>query len=293
MTVPPLQKLLGWLDAALQLRGVKRRVWNGDGWTLSYHVGGPAESETVVVLVHGMGSSSLSWVKVLPALRRRYRVYAPDLPGWGYSPLPPGRDHVTMPQLTDAVVAFLETVVQRRVLLVGQSLGGWVAAKVAARRPDLVHQLVLCNSAGVFYPEVRSLRDLLDVRSQTQVESFWHQMWHKVPWFYRYFTDDYVAKMHEPRVLQFFDALQEGDFLNDDLARIQVPTSILWGTSDRFIPIETVDTMVRSLSDARVYWIPRCGHIPALERPKEFLRILRAIAPAPPAQKIRGTTAAD
>lgn len=278
MILPPLEKLLGWLDVALRFRGVERRVWGGDGWTLSYHAGGSEEAKTVVVLVHGLGSSSLSWVKVLPPLRRRYRVYAPDLPGWGYSPLPVGRDHVTMPQLTDALIAFLESIVKRKVVLVGQSLGGWVAAKVAARRPDLVHQLVLCNAAGVFYQEVRGLRDLLDVRSQAQVESFWEMMWHKVPWFYRFFTTDYVAKMHEPRVLQFFDALQEGDFLNDDLKRIQIPTSILWGTSDRFVPIQTVDTMIGLLADARVYWIPRCGHIPALERPKEFLRIIRAIA---------------
>ena len=83
--------------------------------------------------------------------------------------------------------------------------------------------------------------------------------------------------MHEPRILHFFESIQEeSSFVNEDLGKIGMPTAILWGMSDRFIPLRTVDVLIAGLQDATVYWIPECGHIPALEKPKEVIRLFRA-----------------
>lgn len=275
----PLQTFLTWLEALLRLRGVQRRTFGHDGMLLSYHEYGSRRRGHTVVLVHGLGTSNLTWVKVLGRLARRHHVYAVDLPGWGHSPLPAGAENATIPMHAEAVTRFVDSLPEKPVVLVGQSLGGWVCAKVAAARPDLVEHLVLCNNAGVLYPEVGELRAHMDLRTHEQVEAFWRILWHKVPALYRFFKEDYVAKMQGMKILGFFDSVQEGDFINGDLARITMPVSILWGTSDRFIPASTVDEMVAHLPDARVYWIPRCGHIPALERPREFLRLMNAILP--------------
>jgi pimeloyl-ACP methyl ester carboxylesterase len=272
-----LETLLGWLERTMHLRGIRRHTWRKDETELSYHVAGREDREHTIVLVHGLGASTLSWVKVFGALARRHRVYAIDLPGWGRSPMPVGKDFASIPDQTLAVTRFLDSLPKRPVVLVGQSMGGWVCAKVAAARSDLVEQLVLCNNAGVLYPDVEELRKALDLKSQDEVERFWESLWHKVPGFYRFFTADYVAKMQAPRVLRFFDSLQEQDFINEDLPKLAMPVSIIWGMSDRFIPIKTVDLMLPHLQDARVYWIPECGHVAALERPKEFVRILDGI----------------
>lgn len=277
MNVPRLETLLGWLEATMRLRGIKRHEWERDGAKLSYHEYGRTRPGRTLVLVHGLGTSTLSWVKVFGALGAKHHVLAIDLPGWGFSPPPPGKEFATIQDMVSLVTRFIETVSNRPVVLVGQSMGGWVCAKVAAARPDLIEELVLSNNAGVLYPEVGELRQRMDLKSQADVEAFWKEMWHQVPSMYRYFRADYVTKMHEPRIVGFFDSLTEADFINHDLPKLTMPVSILWGTSDRFIPMKTVDLMLPELPNARVYWIPRCGHIPALEQPREFIRILNGV----------------
>lgn len=272
-----VETVFKWVEALMRARGVKRRRLEAEGHTLSYHEYGPREAERTIVLVHGLGTSTLSWFKVIRPLGRRYRVLALDLPGWGFSPYPPGRDHSTVPDLVAAITLFLERVAGRPVVLIGQSMGGWACAKAAASRPDLVEELVLVNNAGVLYPEVAELRTRLDLRSPAMVDEFWRNMYHRVPRLYRLFRKDFVRRMHEPRILRFMDSLTEADFINADLGRLTVPVTILWGQEDRFIPAHTVDLMVRELRQGRVVWIPRCGHIPALERPREFLRIVNGI----------------
>jgi pimeloyl-ACP methyl ester carboxylesterase len=276
-----VETFFGWLEASMRLRGVRRHRWQDGDLELSYHAYGRPDALRTIVLVHGLGTSTLSWMKVFGALGKKHRVLAVDLPGWGHSPFPKGKDHATIPDLVAAVTRFLEQVPGRKVVLVGQSMGGWVSAKVAAQRPDLVQELILSNTAGVLYPEVGRLREKLDVQTHKAVTEFWGDMWHRVPFFYKFFTGDYVAKMHEPRVLRFFDTLTEADFINQDLERLQMPISILWGTSDRFIPITTVDIMIKHLGSANIHWIPNCGHIPALEQPKEFVRIVEGILRSP------------
>jgi abhydrolase domain-containing protein 6 len=282
-----IETLFGLLEALMRARGIQRHRFEKDGVELSYHAYGDPQAERTIVLVHGLGASTLSWLKVFGALGKDFRVLAPDLPGWGFSPFPRGKDHATIPDLVQAITLFLEHVPKKRVVLVGQSMGGWVCAKIAAARPDLVDQLILSNNAGVLYPEVAQLRQRLDLQTRKAVVEFWQDMWHRVPRMYRYFTHDYVAKMHEPRVLSFFDSIREEDFINQDLERLRMPVSILWGMSDRFIPIGTVDIMLKHLRAPNIHWIPECGHIPALERPKEFVRILSAIL-APPAASAVG-----
>lgn len=263
----------------MRLRGIRRHDWEQDGIQLSYHAAGRPDREHTIVLVHGLGSNTLSWVKVFGPLARRYRVYALDLPGYGHSPMPTGKDHASIPDQVTAVTKFLQSLPEKPVTLVGQSMGGWVCAKVAAQHPELITQLVLTNNAGVLYPEVEELRHRLDLKTQEEVERFWARLWHRVPGFYRYFKADYVAKMQAPRIIGFFDSLKEEDFINQDLPNLRMPVSIIWGMSDQFIPARTVDLMLPLLENGRVYWLPRCGHIPALERPGEFVRIMRGLLP--------------
>jgi abhydrolase domain-containing protein 6 len=281
--MPRVETLFGWLEALMRARGIKRKSFEKEGVELSYHAYGRPDAKRTIVLVHGLGASTLSWIKVFGALGKEYRVLAPDLPGWGFSPFPKGKDHATIPDLVKAITLFLEQIPGRKVVLVGQSMGGWVCAKIAAARPDLVEELILSNNAGVLYPEVIQLRQKLDLQTRKAVFEFWQDMWHRVPRMYRYFSHDYVSKMHEPRVLRFFDSITEDDFINQDLERLRMPVSILWGMSDRFIPIATVDIMLRHLRAVNLHWIPECGHIPALEKPKEFVRIVRGILRTAPA----------
>lgn len=272
-----VETVFRWVEALMRARGVRRRRLEVDGQHLSYHEYGPSGAGSTIVLIHGLGTSTLSWFKVFKRLGRRHRVLALDLPGWGLSPYPPGKDHSTIGDLSAAIVSFIEHVAKGPVILVGQSMGGWACAKAARQRPDLVTQLVLVNNAGVLYPEVAELRDRLDIRTPEMVEEFWRRMYHRVPRLYRLFRKDFVRRMQEPRIRGFMESLKQEDFINEDLAALTMRVTIIWGQEDRFIPISTVDLMLPKLRDGRVVWIPRCGHIPALERPREFSRVMEAL----------------
>jgi pimeloyl-ACP methyl ester carboxylesterase len=282
-----LEEFVRLLELIMRVRGFERRVHKADGVELAFHQHGRTDPDaTRIVLVHGLGNSSVVWMKCLGPLGRGHFVQAIDLPGFGQSPAPEGHAFASVTQMRDALVSFLESD-PRPAVLVGQSLGGWVSMKTALARPDLVEQLVLVNTAGILYPQVHELRELLMVTSREEIKAFWRRLWHRIPWINHLFINDFIARTDEPIVSGFLASLGSGDFLNEELHGMKVPTSIFWGVSDRFIPRLCVDVMVRELPETRVLWVPRCGHIPQLERPKMLTRFIRQLVaeppPAPPA----------
>jgi len=97
------------------------------------------------VLVHGLGGSHANWIAVARPLSARFRVLALDLAGFGRTPLA-GRA-ATVQASADLVARFLEQVVRAPAILAGNSMGGLVAALLAAARPELVSRLILVNAA--------------------------------------------------------------------------------------------------------------------------------------------------
>lgn len=269
--------MMNVIEAILRFRGVRRNALRlRDGTTVSYWDAGAAEGAPIV-LVHGLGTSNFSWSRVVVPLAHGHRVYAPDLPGYGRSTLPDGRDHFDVMRLADALAEFLATL-GRPALLVGQSLGAWVCVKTARKRPDLVDQLVLVNPAGILYPEIAELKTLVTPRTKAEVYAFWKRVYHRTPRFGWLLWKDAAANMQRAPVLRLLDGVQEDHFINHDLPDLEVPTTLVWGRSDHFIPVHTIDTFIERLGSTRVHWIPRCGHVPPLEAPKEFIRILRRTA---------------
>lgn len=137
-----------------------------DGLWMHYRTAGEVAIATrpAVVLVHGLVVSSRYMVPTLKRLARDYRVYAPDLPGFGESEKLP--DSLDVPGLSSALSAWMDVVGLKQAALVGNSMGCQVIVHLAARRPELVEQVVL--QAPTMDPCGRSVprqvaRFLLDV----------------------------------------------------------------------------------------------------------------------------------
>ena len=108
-----------------------------------YRAGPPSASEAVV-LVHGMGKAAArDWAHVIPALARRYAVYAVDLPGFGYSDK--GNHHYSPDNMARALEAVLAPRIKGRFTLIGHSMGGAVALAYTASYPNRVGRLVLVD----------------------------------------------------------------------------------------------------------------------------------------------------
>jgi 2-hydroxy-6-oxonona-2,4-dienedioate hydrolase len=111
---------------------------------------------TPLVLLHALGESALDWRWVLPALSRTHRVYAVDLPGFGYSGKPSAEYSSAF--FARFVGAYLDALGLERAALVGNSLGGLVALRLALSEPARVSALGLVASAGLGWAVTYALR---------------------------------------------------------------------------------------------------------------------------------------
>jgi 4,5:9,10-diseco-3-hydroxy-5,9,17-trioxoandrosta-1(10),2-diene-4-oate hydrolase len=275
--------------------GIDERDVLLNGRRVHYLVAG---SGRPLLLVHGVGESSAYWRGVLPRLADRYTVYAPDLPGYGDSaPLGSQAEDGPTPERFAAEMAdFLDAVTDPDAgpaVVVGHSLGGSVALELALRHPERVSHLVLEDAAGLGYyvnPALRALTtpgygDVAGRVGRTPTGAL-HRAWARVPLMFaqpQLAPPEWVAEQrrlatlphHLPTSLTALRA-QVGAFaqrwvLLNELDRIRVPTLVLWGAQDAVVPVYQAHAAVARLAQGRLVVVPRCGHVPHLERPEQFL----------------------
>jgi pimeloyl-ACP methyl ester carboxylesterase len=247
-----------------------------------------------LVLLHGLGASGASFFPVIGRLRRAYRVIVPDLPGSGGSRPPPGRPFLSFAELLDAAEAFVERVAPRGAYLAGNSMGGWIAAKLAARRPDLARGIALLNPGG---PALNA-EDWVDFGrvltgdDAEAIQQFVTRLFHRPPLAARLFARDLHGLLRNPSVLSLVESLREEDFLSEaELAQVDCPSVLIWGENDRFIPEGCRSFFLEKLPRVRHEPIPECGHCPQLECPRRTAEILLRL-PRMRRSRARGTVAA-
>src|SRR5215204_4964219 len=127
-----------------------------------------AGSGPVVVLLHGLGGNSTNWAFNTPALAQKFRVVVPDQVGFGQSDKP--LINYRVGTYVDFLDKFLAELKVERATLVGNSMGGWVAALYALRYPAKVERLVLVDSAGFAPPKEFDLNALAGLNPSTRDE---------------------------------------------------------------------------------------------------------------------------
>jgi pimeloyl-ACP methyl ester carboxylesterase len=235
---------------------------------------GPFQAPTVI-LFHGLGASSTSFYTVVPRLRRTYRVIVPDLPGYGSSQVPPGKAYLPFGEMVDVAERFVAKVAPRGAYVAGNSMGGWIAAKIASRRPDLVQGMALLNPGG---PALRA-EDWVDFArvlwAEEAMDEWYGRMFHRTPFGLRLFARDFKRIMRSPSVADVVQSLRPEDFLTEaELEKVKCPSVLVWGERDRFIPEGCKSFYLEKLKDVRYEPVPDCGHCPQLECPHRTADIL-------------------
>jgi pimeloyl-ACP methyl ester carboxylesterase len=233
-----------------------------------------ADDSPTILLLHGLGTSSASWVKVLPSLLSHHLV-APDLPGFGATKLPNGTLFFPIDELDAFVENFAESVLPQRFVVVGHSLGGWLAMRYTSRHPERVLKLILMNPAGVYYDGVEAQASLFDVHSIADVRRLTHRLWFRYPWYFRPFVRSIYRDLRARGAPDFARSIKEGDFINGSLRNITMPVHIIWGMNDGLISGESLNILERSVPHVEVRRISECGHIPHMERPAEVKNLLK------------------
>lgn len=278
--LPTLQRAL---RRALVLRGIASCEVVVEGFPVHYFDLRGQGSGPPVVLVHGLGGSANGFYRLLLPLARRFsRVVAPDLPGNGFSELPPGVRPLSAPQLLEVLTAFLEKVVAAPAVVVGTSLGGAMCITLAHQRPDLVRALALIAPAGAQVAEERlkALIQSFDVRTNAEARALTRRLFHKAPVSALLLAADMRKVYGAEAVRAVLSEVKATDALEPEVLRaLRMPTLLLWGESEKLLPYESIDFFREHLpAHAEVHVVPRFGHVPQVERPREVVRQLVAFA---------------
>jgi pimeloyl-ACP methyl ester carboxylesterase len=260
-----------------QLAGVSAKEITVGELTIHYYEGGPADGETLL-MIHGFGADRDNWLRFSRHLTHRYRVIALDLPGFGESSKPDASYDVASQM--ERVRAFANALRIDKLHLVGNSMGGHIAALYAARHPEQVLSVALLDNAGVTAPQKSEMIQRLErgepnplvVRRAEDFDALMNFVFVSPPplpeSLKRYFAERSVANQgHYDRIF----AQLRGHYvpLEPELPNIQVPTLVLWGEQDRALHVSSIDVMQPLLKKPTVVVMKNCGHAPMIERPEE------------------------
>jgi len=230
-----------------------------------------------LLFIHGLGTSSSTWINVIPELRELGNVSCLDLPGFGFSKITIGDAFFSLQQMDLALEHFIHTSQRLPIILIGHSLGGWIAARYAVKHPDSVSHLILINNAGIRYDGFEQQADAFTIKSVDDVRRLVQKMWFHYPWYFKPFTSSIYRTLSKKEVGGFVRSIKEEDLLNQSLASLAMPLDVIWGAEDGLISKKSIELMKQLVPTLKEHLITRCGHVPQLERPRELSSLLKNI----------------
>ena len=235
---------------------------------VSLRLGGRDRTRTFLLLHGGAGPGSVAAFGDLLASRLRTRVLAPTHPGFDRTPRPGSVTSVR--DLARVYVALLERLDLWNVTVIGNSLGGWIAAEVALLAGARLSGAMLINAVGADVPG----QPVIDIRGLSP-EALMARSFHDPSRF---------APRPGPspdQVAANMDALftYGGETMTDPtlltrLGKLDLPVHVLWGESDRIVPPGNGRALAAAIPHARFTLLPRVGHLPQLESPEDVVRLL-------------------
>jgi pimeloyl-ACP methyl ester carboxylesterase len=248
-----------------------------------------AGSGPVVVLLHGLGGNTTNWAFNIAPLAQKYRVVVLDQIGFGQSDKP--LINYRIATYVDFLDAFLKELKIERASLVGNSMGGWVAAAYALAHPEKVERLVLVDAAGFSFAQGFDTSQLIKLNPSTRdgmKELVSRVFYNKLIFMSDAFIDASMAGRinagdgHTIRSITE-SIIRREDFLDNRLSAIKQPTLVIWGREDGLLPLADGQRFQKEIPGAQLLVFDQCGHVPQVEKASEFnAAVLKFLAgPAP------------
>ena len=227
-----------------------------------------------LLALHGAGGSQ-GWMQYHQALAEHFTVYAPSHPGYGPSQRPEWLE--TMTDMAHFYHGFIDTLGLEQPAVLGTSIGGWLAAEIAAMCPHHLRRMVLVDAVGL-KPEVGEIAEIL-MCSREEAANLRFYDTSQVPNYDDLFNHNLTP---EERDVQFrnqematrlcWRPYMHNPKLPHYLRRVQTPTLVVWGRQDAIVPLNCGELYARELPDATLRVIDNCGHSPQNEWPDAFLQ---------------------
>lgn len=268
---------------------------------LDHHVRVAGSGDDAMILLHGWPQTSYCWRHVMEAFAADYRMFAPDLRGFGDSAKPEG--HHDKATVAGDIWAIMDTLGIEHAVLVGHDIGARVAMRMTLDRPDRVSSLVVINGR---YPPLGALR----TSDKSQMQERWYFFFQQYPdlveklvsndvrAYYEHFLDhwshpsfhfteadiqEYVRAYSRPGAIRGGCAHYQAA-LNEDEAQwaadvgkvVETATLVIWGQDDVCSPPFYTEGYDRVFIDMDLRFVETCGHFPHEERPAETIAAMRA-----------------
>jgi pimeloyl-ACP methyl ester carboxylesterase len=243
-----------------------------------------------LLLVHGLGGCWQNWLENIPHFARSHRVLAPDLPGFGASPMPRWRTSIR--SYGQLLIDFCAALGVERLPVVGNSMGGFIAAELSIASRPLVSKLCLVSAAGVSHSRMHVAPAATAARMGAALSPLafrYHEralrrpglrhrvlrnLFYKPAALRQELIWEFVhTGLTSPALVSAVRGLANYDIL-DRLEEVDDPVLIVWGRNDMVVPPADGLAFAEALPNSRLEVFDRCGHIPMAERPVRFNRVL-------------------
>ena len=239
--------------------------------------GGPQDAKETVVMIHGYSSEKTVWMRFASHFTDKYQVLILDLPGHGETAFDPALKDDTVSQ-AQRVVEAMDALGIKRAHIVGNSMGGFIAAQLALHHANRVQSAVLVDAAGVVAPQESDMAKMLatgrnpfEIHNRDEFLEFYSMTMAQPPWLPRmildFMADDYIVRRES--LTRIFQDFHSTGLLDQHLSDINVPILILWGERDRLLHISSAAIWRSGIPNAELITYPELGHMPMLEAPRK------------------------
>jgi pimeloyl-ACP methyl ester carboxylesterase len=255
-----------------------------------------ASERQPLVFIHGLSGCWGNWLEQLPVLAREHRVVTLDLPGFGYSPMPSSGKEITISGYARLLDRLFDELGIDAAAVVGNSMGGFIAAELAIAFPQRVERLVLISAAGVsttanpaverVLPSLRRMEAILvgggawiASRSETVArrarlrDALLYVVARHPSRLPAALAAEQLRGAGKPGFMQALQSVLDYDF-RERLPEIACPTLIVWGDGDRLISVRDADVFEELIPNSRKVIFEDTGHMAMLERPAAFNTLL-------------------
>ncbi len=250
------------LDLQLNLAGAHSRFVAVNGMRIHYWVVGPKNGPPVV-LVHGLGGRAEDWHNLEPYLvGGGFRVYMPDLPGYGRS-AQPASFFYSIPDEANAVVEFMDALGLKQVDLGGHSMGGWIVQRIAYEHPEMVRKLLVFDSAGI-YDRPAWNTALFTPTTPGELNELDSLLMPHPPEVPAFIAKDFlrISSQNAWVVHRAMDSMLTGrDVTDSELPMLKMPVLIVWGDLDHITPLADGEKMHRLVPQSKLDVVEGCGHL--------------------------------
>jgi pimeloyl-ACP methyl ester carboxylesterase len=262
----PVSYLNAWVYVQEHFVGIESHNVKVDGYRMHYLAMGPTGGSPVVLL-HGLGGRAEDWWNVAPVLAKAgFRVYMPDLLGFGRSQRPTDFSYSVRDQAA-VIVSFMDALGIKQADVAGWSMGGWIAQLIASDHPERVSRLMLIDSVGLNINPAWDTNLFVPTSPQELAELDALLMPHPPP-IPPFIARDYlrISRRNGWVIQRALGTMMTAQDATDSLLpQLKMPVLIIWGSLDQIAPVDQAQIMHKLIPQSQLELVPGCGHMVPLQ----------------------------